>query len=66
MKYPKFLFFILKLLGENEFINKAKERIDYINKINSTTFQESNMYVAVVSIDSPYIHVYTRSTDSEA
>lgn len=35
LKYPFFRFLILKLLGENQFIEQSKIRIDYINKVRS-------------------------------
>jgi hypothetical protein len=33
MEYPKFQFFLLNLLGEREFVKKAKQEIDAINHL---------------------------------
>ena len=38
MNYPKFKFFLLRLLGEENFIKQAKSQIDYINYVRKKNY----------------------------
>ena len=42
IKYPRFQFFILRLLGCSAFIKEAKKRIDLINKADEETINQDD------------------------